>query len=53
MTHQESPVSDAKIWSITLELLIMTLEASFKLIYGVYSTAVIYNDRQMTIIICL
>ncbi len=35
MTHLESSVSGAKIRSITLESLLMTLEASFMLIYGV------------------
>ncbi len=34
----ESSLSDATIWSVTLELSITILEASFTLIYNVYST---------------
>jgi hypothetical protein len=44
-------VSDSTIWSVTLELSITTLEASFTLIYDVYSTGITYDDCQ--IIICL
>ncbi len=47
-----SSVSEATIWSITLELSIMILDASFSLIYNVYSTGITYDDWQL-MIICL
>jgi len=49
----ESSVSDATIWNVTLESLITILEASFSLIDDVNSTGVNYDNRQLTIIICL
>ncbi len=49
MMRLESSVSDATILSITVELSIMTLEASFALIYDVYSTGIIYEDCQLII----
>ncbi len=53
MVPLEQSVSDATIWSITLELSIMMLQLSFTLIYDIYSTSITYDDRQMTIVICL
>ncbi len=50
MTPLELSVSDATVWSVTLELSIMILEVSFLLIYDVYSTGVTYDDHQLTII---
>ncbi len=50
MTSPELSVSDTKIWSITLELSIMILEASFTLIYDVYSTGITYDDRHVFIL---
>jgi hypothetical protein len=46
-------VSDAAIWSITLESSIMALETSCTLNYNVYSTIIPYDDCQLMIIICL
>ncbi len=46
----ELSVSDAPIWSITLESSIMILEASFTLIYHVYSTGITFDDCQLMII---
>jgi hypothetical protein len=43
MMPPESLVSDATIWSVTLESSIMILEASFALIYEVYNTFVTYG----------
>ncbi len=43
MTPLELSVSDATIWRVTLGLSIMILEASFTLIYDVYSTAIPYG----------
>jgi hypothetical protein len=51
MTTIELSVSDATIWSITLESLIMTLEVPFTLIYDVYSTDITYDDHQVSIIV--
>jgi hypothetical protein len=48
-----SEVSDATIWSGTLESSIMISEASFTLIYDLYSTGVTYDDRQLMFVICL
>jgi hypothetical protein len=53
MMTLELSVSDVTIWSITVESLIMILEASFILIYDVYSTGITYDDRQLKIVICL
>ncbi len=39
-------VTDDTIWSITLESSITILEASFKLIYDVYNTGIIYNAQH-------
>jgi len=49
MMPPESSVSDATIWSVTLELSITILEASFTLIYDVYNTVVTYDDRQLAL----
>jgi len=46
MTPLESSVSDATIWSIILELSIIILDASFTLVYDVYSTGITYDDHQ-------
>ncbi len=46
-------VRDATIWSITLEASITILEASFKLIYGVYHESITYVDYQLMILVCL
>ncbi len=51
MIPLESPVSDATIWSITLDSSITILEASFALIYDVYGTGVTYDDHQYMIVI--
>jgi hypothetical protein len=53
MMPLELSVSNANIWSITLELSITILEVSFTLIYDVYSTGITYDDCQLTIMICL
>jgi len=45
---QESSVSDATIWSITLESSsIMILEASLALIYNVCCAGITCDDRQL------
>ncbi len=49
----ELSMSDAKIWSITLESSIMIVEASVSLIYCVLSTGINYDDRQLRNTICL
>ncbi len=49
----ESSVCDATILNITLESPIMILEASFTLIYDVYSTDITHDERQLMIIMCL
>jgi hypothetical protein len=49
----EMSVSDATIWSITLESSNTIQEASFTLIHDVYSTGVTYDNCQLTIAICL
>jgi hypothetical protein len=46
-------VSDATIWSATIESSIMILQASFMLIYDVYFTGIAYDDVQLTSVICL
>jgi hypothetical protein len=46
MMHLEFSVSDATIWSVTLESSITILELSFTLIYNVYNTGVTYGDHQ-------
>jgi len=43
---QESSVSGAIIWNITLESSITILEVSFTIIYDVYSRGVTYDDCQ-------
>jgi hypothetical protein len=53
MTPLELSASDATIWSITLELSSTVLEASFTLIYNVYSTGITYDDHKLTIVIHL
>ncbi len=47
----ELSVSYAIIWSVSLESSIKILEASFTLIYDVYSTGIAYDDHQLMIII--
>ncbi len=49
MTPLESLVSDATIWSITLEVLITNLDLSFTLIYDVYCRGITYDNRQLMI----
>jgi len=49
-TPLESSVSGAIIWSITLELSITILPASFTLINDVYSKGITYDDRNMFIV---
>ncbi len=51
--QQDTSVSDATIWSITLDLSIMILEVSFTVIYDVCSTGITYDDHQLTVIIGL
>jgi hypothetical protein len=46
-------VSDATIWSATLESSIMILEVSFTLIYDVCRTFFTYDNHQLMIVICL
>jgi hypothetical protein len=53
MMPLESSVSDATIWSITLESSVMIREASFILINDVYNTGVTNDDHQLTIVMCL
>jgi len=53
MIPLELLVSDATIWSITLELSIAILEVQFTLNKDAYSTGITYDDCQLTIIICL
>jgi hypothetical protein len=53
MMPLELSVIDATIWSITVKSSITILEASFSHIYNVYSTDVTYDDRQLTILLCL
>jgi hypothetical protein len=53
MSPLELSVSDATIWSVTLESSITILEASFTLFYFVYSTGIAYDHRQFKIVICL
>jgi len=53
MTPLESSVSDATIWSITLELSIMIQEAPFAIIYDVYSIGIIYDNYQLMSVICV
>ncbi len=50
MMPQELSVSDATISSVTLEPSTTILEASFTLIYNVYSTGVTRDDRNMFIV---
>jgi hypothetical protein len=50
MMPQKSKVSDAKIWSFTLESSNMILEASFTLIYYVYSTGITYDNCNIFIV---
>ncbi len=53
MTPLEPSISDATIWSVTLESSVTILKGSIALIYDVNSTGVTYGDRQLTIVICL
>ncbi len=53
MMPLELSVSDATIMSIAVESSIMFLEASFTIIYDVYSTGVTYDDWQLMIVTCL
>jgi hypothetical protein len=53
MTPLESSVSDGTIWSVTIKLSITILEASFTIVYDVYSISVTYDNRQLMIVICL
>jgi hypothetical protein len=46
MMPLEQSVSDATIWSVTLDLLIMILETSFTLNCGVYNKSITYDDCQ-------
>ncbi len=46
MMHLESAVSDATIWSVTLDSSITILEASFTLIYVVYTIGISYDNCQ-------
>jgi hypothetical protein len=50
---QDTSVSDATIWSVTLESSIMILEVSFTITFDVYGTGITYDDRQLTIMTCL
>jgi hypothetical protein len=43
----ESTVSDATIWSVALEPLVTILEASYTVIYDVYSTDINYEDCKL------
>jgi hypothetical protein len=43
-------VSDTTIWSVTLELSIKILEASFSLTFDVYGAGITYDDCQLIII---
>ncbi len=53
MTSLELSVSGATIRSANLGSSIMILEASFTLIYDVYSTGITCDDRQLMIVISL
>jgi hypothetical protein len=53
MMTLELSMSDATIWSITLEPSITILEVSFTLIYDAYSTEITYDDRQFKNVIGL
>ena len=53
MTPLESSVSDATIWSATLDTSITFLDASFTLIYEVYSAGITYDARWLRIVIHL
>jgi hypothetical protein len=53
MMPLEASVSNALIWRVTLELSIMILEASFLLIYDVYSTIgnnILYRNKHVNLI---
>jgi hypothetical protein len=47
MMHLELSVSDATIWSVTLESSNTTQEASSTLTYDVYSTGVTYDEYKI------
>ncbi len=49
MMPLELSLSDATIWSVALESSIVILEASFTLIFDVYSRGVTYDDCQSII----
>jgi hypothetical protein len=46
----ESSMSDATIWSITLKSSITILEASLKLICDIYSTGITYDNLNMFLV---
>ncbi len=46
----ELPVSNATIWSITIDSSVMLLEVSFTLIYADYSTGITYNGHDIFIV---
>jgi hypothetical protein len=49
VTTLVSLMSNVTIWNITLESSIMILEASFTLIYDVYSAGITYDNRQWAV----
>jgi len=49
MMPLESSISDTTIWSIRIDLSITILDASFTLIYDVYSTGITYDGRNIFI----
>ena len=49
MMPLELSVSDSTIWSVTLELPIKILEASFSLYFDVYSTDITCDNHHLTI----
>jgi hypothetical protein len=49
MMHLGSSVSDATIWSVTVESSITILEAPFTVFYDVYSTGITYSDCLLMI----
>jgi hypothetical protein len=53
MMPLELPMSDATIWSTTLESSIKLQEVSFTLIYDVYNADITYGECQLTFVLCL
>jgi hypothetical protein len=45
----ESSVSDATVWSMTIDLSITILEALFTLIYDVYRADITYDVHQLIV----